>query len=150
MKIEEEIKQYKFRNEYQKATLNLIYSSNWLLSRHKDFFSKFRITQQQYNVLRILKGQHPNAISTSEIKERMLDMNSDSSRIVDRLALKGIVSKKICKQDKRLVDVSITDKGVALLHQIEDYIVDLDRVISNLSVEEANRLNNLLDKMRGK
>jgi len=149
MKLEEEIKQKKFRNEYQKATLNVIYTSNWLLSIQKAFFSKFQLTQQQYNVLRILKGQHPNAISTSEIRKRMLDMNSDSSRIVDRLELKTWVTKKVCDHDKRLVDVSITDKGMKLLDQIEGYIVDLDRVISNLSVEEAEGLNHLLDKMRG-
>jgi DNA-binding MarR family transcriptional regulator len=149
MKIDDEIKQENFRNEYQKATLNLIYSSNWLLSRQKNFFSKFKITQQQYNVLRILKGQHPEAISTSEIKKRMLDMNSDTSRIVDRLELKDYVSKKICKQDKRLVDVSITEKGLRMLDQTERYVDDLDNIVANLTLKEAEYLNLLLDKMRG-
>jgi DNA-binding MarR family transcriptional regulator len=149
MKIDDEIKQKKFRNEYQKATLNLIYTSNWLLSRHKIFFSKFRITEQQYNVLRILRGQHPDAISTSEIKKRMLDMNSDTSRIVDRLELKAFVNKKICKHDRRLVDVSISGAGLKLLDRIDRYVSDLDNIIANLSVKEAEHLNFLLDKMRG-
>lgn len=148
MRIEDAIKQKKFRNEYQKLTVNLIYSSNWLLSKQKEFFSHFDITQQQYNVLRILRGQHPQAISTSEIKSRMLDMNSDSSRIVDRLELKNFVSKKVCKQDKRLVDVSITDQGMELLARIDDNNDLLDGIISNLSAEEAMQLNHLLDKMR--
>ncbi len=149
MKIENEIKQKNFRNEYQKVSINLIYSSNWLLNRNKDYFSKLKITQQQYNVLRILKGQHPNAISTSEIKLRMLDKNSDSSRIVDRLESKLLVKKKICKQDKRLVDVSITDKGLELLIQADKFINELDNIVSNLSIEEAKDLNSLLDKLRG-
>lgn len=148
MRIEEEIKQKTFRNEYQRATINLLYSSSWLLKSHRDFFVRFSITEQQYNVLRILKGQYPGAISTSEIKKRMLDMNSDSSRIVDRLALKELVSKRICKSDKRLVDVQITEKGLDLLRQIDQYSDELDRIISNLTLEEARELNHLLDKMR--
>jgi DNA-binding MarR family transcriptional regulator len=148
MRIEDAIKQKKFRNEYQKLTVNLIYSSNWLLSKQKEFFSRFSITQQQYNVLRILRGQHPQAISTSEIKSRMLDMNSDSSRIVDRLELKNFVSKKVCKHDKRLVDVSITDQGMELLARIDNNNDLLDGIISHLSTREATQLNHLLDKMR--
>ena len=148
MRIEEEIKQKKFRNEYQRATINLLYSSSWLLKRHRDFFVRFSITEQQYNVLRILKGQFPGAITTSEIKKRMLDMNSDSSRIVDRLALKELVSKRICKSDKRLVDVQISEKGLDLLRQIDQYSEELDRIVSNLTLDEARELNHLLDKMR--
>jgi DNA-binding MarR family transcriptional regulator len=148
MRIEEEIKQKTFRNEYQRATINLLFSSSWLLKAHRDFFVRFSITEQQYNVLRILKGQYPGAISTSEIKKRMLDMNSDSSRIVDRLALKELVSKRICKSDKRLVDVQITEQGLDVLRQIDQYSEELDRIISNLTLDEARELNHLLDKMR--
>lgn len=149
MRIEEEIKQKSFRNEYQRATINLLYSSSWVLNKHRDFFVRFSITEQQYNVLRILKGQYPGAISTSEIKKRMLDMNSDSSRIVDRLALKELVSKRVCKSDKRLVDVQITEQGLDLLSQIDRYSEDLDHIVSNLTPDEARELNHLLDKMRG-
>lgn len=148
MKIEEAIRQKKFRNEYQKVTINLLYSASWISKRHKDFFARFGITEQQFNVLRILKGQHPGAISTSEIKKRMIDMNSDTSRIVDRLALKELVTKRVCKNDKRLVDVSISGQGLALLDHIDRYIKELDHVVSRLSVEEARDLNHLLDKMR--
>jgi DNA-binding MarR family transcriptional regulator len=148
MRIEEEIQQKNFRSEYQRTTINLIYSSSWLLKKHRDFFHRFAITEQQYNVLRILKGQYPVAISTSEIKKRMLDMNSDSSRIVDRLAQKELISKRVSKSDKRLVDVQITPKGLDLLGQIDRYSDELDRIISNLTLEEARELNRLLDKMR--
>lgn len=148
MKIEDAIKQKKFRNEYQKLTINLIYSSHWLLSKQKVFFSRQGITQQQYNVLRILRGQYPLAISTSEIKARMLDMNSDTSRIVDRLELKSLVFKKICKYDKRLVDVSITDQGLELLDGMDKKNDEFDGILSNLSIDETRELNRLLDKMR--
>jgi len=148
MKIEEEIKQEKFRNEYQKATINLLFSYSWLLKRHKDFFKRFGITEQQYNVLRILNGQFPDAISTSEIKKRMLDVNSDSSRIVDRLALKGLVTKRICRNDKRLVDVLISKKGLDMLGKIDRHSSELDGIVSNLTIEEAKDLSELLDKMR--
>lgn len=148
MRLEEEIKQTKFRSEYQKAALNLMFTSNWFTYKQKDFFSKFNITGQQYNVLRILRGQFPEAISTSDIKGRMLDRNSDTSRIVDRLAAKNLVKKKTCPGDKRLVDVTISDQGLQLLENIDPFSKEMDEFLSNLSHEEASELNRLLDKVR--
>ena len=149
MKIEDEIRQESFRNEYQKAGINLIYTFGWLNNRHQAFFKNFNITSQQYNVLRILKGQFPDAISTSDIKSRMLDKNSDVSRIVDRLSHKGFIYKNPCISDKRLVDVSITHLGLQLLSEIETQILNLDNLFSSLELEEAKELNRLLDKLRG-
>jgi DNA-binding MarR family transcriptional regulator len=149
MNIEDEIKQESFRNEYQKSAINLIFTYNWLFHKQKKFFKSFDITGQQYNVLRILKGQFPEAISTSDIKKRMLDKNSDVSRIVDRLAIKDLVYKNPCLSDKRLVDVSITHQGLQLLSEIDIQILDLDNVFSTLELEEAKELNRLLDKLRG-
>jgi DNA-binding MarR family transcriptional regulator len=149
MNIEDEIQQEAFRNEYQKATINLIYTYGWLNNKQKDFFKRFNITSQQYNVLRILKGQFPDAISTSDIKSRMLDKNSDVSRIADRLSIKGLIYKNTCISDKRLVDVSITHQGIQLLSEIEIQILDLDNLFSLLELEEAKELNRLLDKLRG-
>ncbi len=148
MRIEEEIKQKKFRNEYQKSAINLIYTYGWLHNKQKNFFSEYKITPQQYNVLRILKGQHPDAISTSEIKSRMLDKNSDASRIVDRLSSKKLVEKNTCESDKRLVDVTISDKGLELLRQIDLRALEIDNLFSNLEIEEAVELNRILDKLR--
>jgi len=149
MKIEEEIQRNSFRNEYQKSAINLIYTYGWLHNKQKIFFNKFNITAQQYNVLRILKRQFPDAISTSEIKHRMLDKNSDVSRIIDRLENKGLIYKNPCLSDKRLVDVSVTHKGLQLLSEIEIQILDLDNFFSTLELEEAKELNRLLDKLRG-
>ena len=94
MRIEDEIQQKAFRSELQKVTINLMFTAGWLNNKQRDFFKPFKITPQQYNVLRILRGQYPKQISTSSIKERMLDKNSDASRIVDRLFVKNLVSKK--------------------------------------------------------
>jgi DNA-binding MarR family transcriptional regulator len=148
MKIEAEIKQKEFRNEYQKAALNLVFTTNWLLGRHQDFFARYGITGKQYNVLRILKGQYPGSISTSDIRNRMLDKSSDSSRIVDRLAARSLITKNICPSDKRLVDVCISENGLNLLDTIESNIRELDNFTSSLTEDEARQLNALLDKIR--
>lgn len=147
MRIEDEIKQEKFKSERQKVTINLLYTSNWLINKHKEFFSDYEITPQQYNVLRILRGQHPQSISTSAIKDRMLDKNSDVSRIVDRLTTKELVSKATCSKDRRLVDVLISQKGLSLLKTMDKAVDGLDANIS-LNEEEAKMLNQLLDKVR--
>jgi DNA-binding MarR family transcriptional regulator len=148
MKIEEEIQQKKFKDAHEKALVNLIYTSNWLQSRQQFFFKTFGITGQQFNILRILKGQYPKSISGTEIKSRMLDRNSDVSRLLDRLALKKLVTKTTCPNDKRATDVSITEDGLALLKSI-DRIEKEKPGILTLTEAEANQLSDLLDKSRG-
>ncbi|MTI22349.1 MarR family transcriptional regulator [Fulvivirga sp. RKSG066] len=147
MRIEDEIKQDKFHSEQQKVTINLLYTSSWITNKHKEFFKSYNITPQQYNVLRILRGQHPQSISTSAIKDRMLDRNSDVSRIVDRLTTKQLVSKSTCPDDRRLVDVVISDNGLLLLKKMDKAVEKLDTTV-NLNEEEAKKLNELLDKVR--
>ena len=147
MSLEKDISQRTFRNEYQKGVINLIYTYNWLNEKMKSFFDKEDITGQQFNILRILRGAGI-PISTLQIRERMLDKMSDTSRIVDRLVLKGLAKKNVCKNDKRLVDVSITIKGKNLLEKIDKREHEMDAVFSNLSQAEAKILNNLLDKIR--
>ncbi len=146
MKIEEEIKQPKFKTSYQKALINLIYTSNWLQSKQQDFFKPHGITATQFNILRILKGQHPASISATEIKSRMLDRNSDVSRLLDRLAQKNLINKSTCPNDRRAADVTITKEGLSLLDSI-GYTVD-ENVIA-LTETEAAQLSDLLDKCRG-
>lgn len=148
MKIEEEIKQPKFRSGHQKALINLLYTASWLQGKQQDFFKPFKITAQQFNILRILKGQHPKSISGTEIKSRMLDKNSDVSRLLDRLVAKNLISKKICPNDKRATDINITDQGLDLLRDLDKFQTQLDEVMS-LTEEEATQLSNLLDKSRG-
>ena len=148
MKIEDEIKQKKFSSAHQKAVINLIFTSNWLINRQQNYFKPFGITGQQFNVLRILKGQYPNSISAKEIKSRMLDKNSDISRMLDRLIAKNLIEKKSCPKDKRATDVTITQAGLQLLKEISLRQKDIDQVLS-LSETEAEQLSNLLDKSRG-
>lgn len=149
MKLEDAIQQRKpFSNPRQRMAVNLIYTSNWLISRQKEFFKKFDITVQQYNVLRILRGRHPKPISTSDIRGRMLDRMSDVSRIVDRLVKKDMVIRTTCKQDKRLVDVVITTHGLSLLSSIDAQWEEMDSLSSTLSPEEVQIVNDLLDKFR--
>lgn len=145
-RIEEEIRQKKFTSARQKAVINLIYTSNWLQSRQQEFFKSFGITGQQFNILRILKGQFPKSISGTEIKARMLDRNSDISRLLDRLAGKSLITKNTCPNDKRASDVLITEEGLDLLKQINK-TQKQDAVLS-LTEEEAIALSDLLDKAR--
>lgn len=121
-----------------------------MTERSKNFFKDQDITPQQFNILRILRGSHPNPLSTLQIRERMLDKMSDTSRIVDRLIVKGLVRKVTCKSDKRLVDVTITDKGRKLLEELDLRQDEMDAIVGNLTDEEAVTLNNLLDKIRVK
>jgi DNA-binding MarR family transcriptional regulator len=148
MKIEEEIKQVKFKSRYQKAIINLLFTASWLQGHHQQFFKKYGLTLQQFNILRILKGQHPKSISGTEIKARMLDKNSDVSRLVDRLALKGLINKVVCPNDKRAVDVTITTAGLYLLSDLDHKLKEMDALL-RLTNEEAETLSNLLDKSRG-
>lgn len=148
MKLEDEIQQQKFKSIQQKLMLNLIYTSNWLNAKHDSFFKDSDITLQQYNVLRILRGQHPNPCSIKLIKERMLDRMSDASRIVDKLNTKKLLQRRECPNDRRSVDVIITDKGLELLKSL-DHVDELSKqMLKSLSSEEINTLNALLDKLR--
>ena len=149
MGLQEEIKQSKFRSSYQKALINIFYTNNWLDSQLRHLLKGHGLTKQQFNVLRILRGSHPEPLSTLQIRERMLDKMSDSSRIVDRLLLKEYVDKQVCSNDKRLVDVCITDKGLALLAQMDKDEDIMDKALQKISPEEAETLSQLLDKIRG-
>lgn len=149
MKIEDEIKQTNFRNAHHKAIVNLFYTSAWFENRNKEFFKNFGITGQQFNILRILRGQHPDRISGAEIKTRMIDKNSDISRLLDRLIAKKLVVKFQCPNDKRAADVSITNEGLSVLRQLDNQINQTDSKALKLSTEEAIQLSDLLDKCRG-
>ena len=149
MKIEEEIKQKSFKSEYQKLAVNLLFTHGWLISLQKGLFEKHDITIAQYNILRILRGQHPNPLSVNLLKERMLDKMSDTSRLVERLRIKGLLERKTCKQDRRKSDVKITDKGLELLSTLEPIDMQIENILQILNNDEAKTLNNLLDKIRG-
>jgi DNA-binding MarR family transcriptional regulator len=147
MSLEKDIHQPKFKSEYQKVRVNLIFTYNWVMEQSRKFFDKADLTPQQFNILRILRGAG-KPISTLQIRQRMLDKMSDTSRIVDRLIKKELVEKVICKSDRRLVDVSISDKGLNLLDSLDFLNEQMDAELNGLSVEEAKTLNQLLDKLR--
>ena len=147
MALENEINQRKFRTEYQKARINIIYTYNWLSQRIDSIFDQWEITPQQFNILRILRGEG-KPLSTLQIRQRMLDKMSDTSRIVDRLLKKGLVKKTPNGDDRRLVDVVITPRGRKLLEKIDPFEDYADKIMQNLSEEEARTLNGLLDKLR--
>jgi MarR family 2-MHQ and catechol resistance regulon transcriptional repressor len=148
MGIEQDIKQSKFRNAWQKAGINLIFTTSWLRDKTKAIFDQEEITPQQFNILRILRGSYPDPLSTMQIRERMLEKMSDTSRIVDRLITKGLVKKVICKSDRRLVDVIITDKGKKMLERLDLRQDEIDAILGKISEKEANVLSELLDRIR--
>ena len=150
MKLEDEIKQVKaFRNEYSKAIVNLIFTYNWFNSYSKAFFIEFDITSQQFNILRILRGQHPQPSTINLLKDRMLDKMSDASRLVERLLIKGLVERTKATSDKRAVDIYISSKGEQLLSKIDLKMPFFEDQFNTLSKDELVTLNMLLDKLRG-
>lgn len=148
MGIEKDINQYHFTSEGQKAIINLVYTSNWVTEHIKAVLDDQDITLQQFNILRILRGSDPQPLSTLTIRERMLDKMSDTSRIVDRLVIKGLAVKKVCTTDKRLVDVNITDAGKKMLEAIDSREAAMTSITKNLSDAELKQLNTLLDNLR--
>ena len=151
MGLKEQLKMREFKSEYQKAHLNLYHTVYGMLYREKQFFSNYDLTSNQYNVLRILRGQNGKSVSIKEIRSRMLDRGSDVGRIVVRLEKKGLVKKMICENDRRAMDVVISEKGLALLTDINDAPSEeaLNSGMLNLTEEQARQLNELLDIIRG-
>lgn len=149
MKLEDEIKQLKFTSPEQKLAVNLFYSANWLNGFYADFFRDTDLTTQQFNVLRILRGQHPRHCTLKEVKERVIDRMSDVSRIVDKLVAKEFVERKTCPGDRRSVHLLITQSGLKLLKKLDTIDEQVKAVFSHLNKSEIIELNRLLDKMRG-
>jgi len=147
MGIEKDIQQTNFRNEFQKMGINIIYTAHWLNEKMSQILSTEDITQQQYNILRILRGSD-TPLSTLKIRERMLDKMSDTSRIVDRLIVKGLVEKTACVKDKRLVDITVTKKGLQLLEKLDALNEQIDSILKGVSEKEATTMNQILDKLR--
>lgn len=149
MSIEKEINQQKFLNEFHKASVNLMFTSQWLRHQVQVMVQPFGITMQQFNALRILRGQAGRGITTSEIRDRLIDRNSDASRLVDRLVKMELANRESHQDDRRLVSVTISKKGMELLQEIDRLQVTFDSMLANLSSDEAAELNRLLDKLRG-
>lgn len=149
MRIDEEIQSTNFEDNYHKAVININYTYGWLNNVWRCHFEKHKLTGQQFNVLRILRGQYPKPATVNLIKERMLDKMSDASRIVDRLVQKGLVSRCTNNKDRRAVDIRISDAGLQTLAKMDTEFKTKEFLKSNLTDEEAGQLSDLLDKLRG-
>ena len=147
MGIEQDIQQPNFRNEFQKMGINLLFTANWLNEQIGKLLSDEGVTQQQYNILRILRGS-ATPLSTLKIRERMLDKMSDTSRIVDRLIAKELVVKNTCEKDKRLVDITLSPKGLDLVDQLDQFNDRIDDLLKGINASEAATMNQILDKIR--
>lgn len=148
MSIETDIRQSNFKSPHMKAVVNILYTNSWLQTVQMEIFKPFDLTIQQYNVLRILRGQYPNPITVIAIIERMMDKMSNASRLVDKLLLKGLAIRTECPNDRRAVDVKITQKGLDLLEELDILQNNWENSLKGLSEEEALQLSDLLDKIR--
>jgi len=145
--VEEIIQQKKFHDDYQRAYIGMAFLYNQIEYLHQQLFKEYDVTPQQYNALRILRGQYPKPATVGLIKERMIDRNSDASRIVERLRKANFVERVTCENDRRAVDVIITEKGLALLKKIDLVIYDLKEPLKVLDQNEVAEFNTILDKI---
>jgi DNA-binding MarR family transcriptional regulator len=148
-KIEEAIKQSEFKDNYNKVVVNLLYTHSYLVSFQTAVLKPMDLSPEQYNVLRILRGQQGKPATIAAIQERMLNNMSNASRLVDKLKAKELVKREECPLNRRQVDVVITEKGLAILELLEPQINVINRKAIHLEDQELAVLNQLLDKLRG-
>ena len=149
MKFEEEIKQSKFEDEWQKALLNIQYTGNWLGDSLMKIAKKYDINDQHYNILRILRGKHPNCMCPGDIKSVLLNKRGDLTRLLDKLTKMELIERNINPENRRMVNVAITPRGLNLLEKMNPEVQDIENLRANISREEANLLSEILDKLRG-
>ncbi|MBB6325905.1 DNA-binding MarR family transcriptional regulator [Algoriphagus iocasae] len=149
VKIEEAIQQKEFKDPYNKAVVNLLYTHSYFVTNQNALFKPYGLSPEQYNVLRILRGQNGVPTTVSSIQDRMLNKMSNASRLVEKLKLKDFVKRSECPNDRRQVDVLITEKGLEVLAELQAKVEQENKNFVHLSLEEVNQLNDLLDKLRG-
>lgn len=147
MALEQDIRQEKFENEFHKTSVNILFTSSWLYNLNALRLKPFGITPEQFNVLRILRGSHPKALMLADITCRMIDKNSNATRLVEKLRQKGFVERTVCEGNRRQVDIKITTRGLKLLESI-DKESSWTASLKNISKAEAQELNRILDKLR--
>lgn len=148
MRLEEAIKSTRFVDERNKLAINMLYTSYWLKNIQSSGLKEHGLTLEQHNVLRILKGSHPEAMCVKDIASRIVEKNSNVPRIVDRLVIKKLVTRKRSKEDKRETLISLTDEGIQLIDQARTFVDKTNQAVINLSEEEAAHMNELLEKLR--
>lgn len=149
MSLEQDIKQEKFANEYEKMTVNLLFTSSWLYNINAARLKPYGVTPEQYNVLRILRGSHPKSMMLADITSRMIDKSSNATRLVEKLRQKGYLKREICEDNRRQVDIFITDKGLTILKKVDADAEEFLSTLKNINKTEAQELNRILDKLRG-
>jgi DNA-binding MarR family transcriptional regulator len=148
-KIEEDIQQKEFKNPFNKAVVNLLFTHSYLVTAQNSLMKPHDLSPEQYNVLRILRGQNGIPTTVSSIQERMLNKMSNASRLVEKLKSKELVKREECPSDRRQVDILITEKGLRLLDILEKQVEESHKSVLHLTEQEAIQLNELLDKLRG-
>ncbi len=149
MSLEQDIRQEKFENEYQKVSVNVLFTGGWLYNANALRLKPFGITPEQFNVLRILRGSHPKALMLADITGRMIDKLSNAKRLVEKLRLIGLVKREICENNRRQVDIVVTARGLEVLTKIDKEADAWFATLKNITKAEAVELNRLLDKLRG-
>ena len=148
MGIEQDIKQSKFQSDHEKAAVNILLTSSWLYNLNAARLKPYDITPEQFNVLRILRGSHPKTMMLADITCRMIDKSSNATRLVEKLKQKGFVSREICENNRRQVDISITERGLNVLKKIDSDDANWLKLLKNITRGEAQELNRILDKLR--
>lgn len=148
MKLDQALQQKKWRSEQQKAMLNVLFTASWMTGRISSILKPHGITHQQFNILRILKGQKGRPASVRMLADRMIDKMSNASRLVDKLKAKGLVERHECSSDRRRVDVVITEAGMRITEICSADIQQKLEENLGLNLEEAEALNGLLEKIR--
>jgi len=149
MKIKEEIKQLEFNNVFLKAFINVLFTGNYLRNKQNSTLKPYGITMQQFNVLKILNGKHPESLKAGEIKSVMIDKSPDLTRLINRLIKNGWAKRNRSKSSGREVEITITKKGIDLLKIVYPMALKDVESFKNLTDQEAERLSVLLDKVRG-
>jgi DNA-binding MarR family transcriptional regulator len=148
MTIEEALRQKNFVSPYNKATVNLLMTHSWLTELQNPIFRSFNITKEQASVLKTIKLANNNRININYIIERMLDKNSNVSRLVDKLEMRNLVCRKTSESDKRVSEITITSEGVSLYSEIENALENMEHRLNCLSENEIEQLSFLLDRLR--
>lgn len=150
MALEQDLVLKKFSTDIEKLIINIMFTSSWLSVNHSRLFRKYNLTNEQYNVLRILRGQCPNACSLTLVAERMIEKSSNCSRIIDKLVTKKLVTRELSNYDKRIIDITITEQGLQLLTSIDIPLSDYQSSLNLLNKDEIEQVNTILDKFRNK
>jgi DNA-binding MarR family transcriptional regulator len=149
MKLSEEIKQAEFPDAHTEAVLNLHFTSHWLYRVFQELLKDFDISNEQYNVLRILRGNRRGSYNLCEVQERMLNRTANATRLVEKLRKRGLVSRQPSEEDRRRVDIAITREGLSLLAEMDQPSEEMNRRTAKaLTSEEARTLTRLLERLR--